>query len=158
MIPNKIQACQAIINRPFLFEKKLKFQYTKTIFMTLSSAIFDFSKIIFGLVTDIIYFPIWWYTAGFVRILQWSKKYLHDRLQANGLMVWLKNIFTPMYGQTDWAGVLISFLTRCLQIIFRSLAMLFWLLVVIILNLVWLAVPIIVVNQLIFQVISFFQT
>lgn len=126
--------------------------------MTLSSAIFDSTKIIFQLITDIIYFPIWWYTAGFLKLLQWTRKYLANRLRANGLLIWVKHIFTPMYGQTDWAGILISFLTRCLQIFFRGIAMLFWLLIVIILIFLWLIMPIIIIHQLVFQISAFFET
>lgn len=126
--------------------------------MTLATAVFDFSKILLQFVGDLLYFPIWWYTRGLIRIINWAGRYLRDRLRANGLLIWIRNIFTPMYGQTDWAGLLISFGTRVVQIIARTIAMLFWLLMVIAVVIVWLLLPIIIIYQLIFQITSFFQT
>jgi len=126
--------------------------------MTLSSAIFDFSKVIGQLFTDLLYFPFWWYTKGLAKVIRWAEKYLAARLQANGLLVWLKNIFVPMYGQTDWAGILISFLTRVVQIIVRSIMMLFWLVLTIIVVMIWLIAPIIVIYQLGFQINHFLST
>lgn len=126
--------------------------------MTLATAVFDFSKILLQFVGDLLYFPIWWYTTGLLKILNWAGRYLRDRLQANGLMIWLKNIFTPMYGQTDWTGLLISFGTRVVQIIARTIAMMFWLLVVLIVLVIWLLLPVVVIYQLIFQATSFLQS
>lgn len=125
--------------------------------MILSGAIFDVTKIIGQLLVDIIYFPFWWYSRGLLKVLSWSKKYLHTRLEASGLLIWLKNIFVPMYGQSDWAGILISFFTRVVQIIARTLIMFFWLLVVVTLIGLWLITPILVVYQLNFQIQSFFS-
>lgn len=123
--------------------------------MTLSSAIFDFTKVIGQLIGDLIYFPVWWYTKGFIKVIRWAEKYLATRLQATGLLIWFKNIFVPMYGQTDWAGILISFLTRVVQIIVRAIIMVFWLVITIALVMAWLITPIIVVYQLGFQIQNF---
>lgn len=123
--------------------------------MTLRSAIFDFTKVIGQLIGDLVYFPIWWYTKGFIKVIRWAEKYLATRLQATGLLIWLKNIFVPMYGQTDWAGILISFLTRLVQIVVRSIIMVFWLILTIALVMLWLIAPIIVVYQLGFQIQNF---
>lgn len=123
--------------------------------MTLSGAIFDFSKVIGQLIGDLLYFPIWWYTKGFVKVIRWAEKYLAARLQANGLLIWLKNIFVPMYGQRDWAGVLISFFTRLVQIIVRAIMMIFWLTLTLTLVMLWLIAPVIIIYQLGFQIQNF---
>lgn len=119
--------------------------------MTLNSILLDTAKTVGKFVFDIIYFPLWWYSRGFLLILIWAKKFLGNRLLASSLTVWVRNIFTPMYGQRDWAGMLISFLTRFLQIIFRSLVMLFWLLITVCIILLWLITPVIIFYQIIFQ-------
>ncbi len=119
--------------------------------MTLNSILIDSGKIIAKFIFDILFFPFWWYSRGFFKVLVWSKNFLGQRLQGTGLLVWAKNIFTPMYGQHDWAGILISFLTRSMQIVVRSFIMLFWLLFVIFTIFLWLAVPVYILFQLIYQ-------
>lgn len=119
--------------------------------MTLSSIIFDSGKILTEFIFELLYFPIWWYSRGLLKMLLWSKNFLSRKIKSTGLLIWLKNIFTPMYGQNDWAGILISFITRILQIIFRSLAMLFWIIWSIGIIALWLIFPIIVILEIIFQ-------
>lgn len=119
--------------------------------MTLNSIIIDSGKIISKFIFDMLFFPFWWYTSGFFNILVWSKNFLSQRLKATGLLVWVTNIFTPMYGQHDWAGILISFITRSMQIVFRSVVMLFWLFIVVSALILWLVVPAYILYQIIFQ-------
>ncbi|QQS59980.1 hypothetical protein IPN41_02510 [Candidatus Falkowbacteria bacterium] len=119
--------------------------------MTLNSIIIDSGKIISKFIFDMIFFPFWWYTRGFFNIIVWSKNFLGQRLKSTGLLVWVKNIFTPMYGQHDWAGILISFLTRSMQIVFRSGIMLFWLIFVFLVVFLWLTAPAYILFQLMYQ-------
>ena len=39
-----------------------------------------------------------------------------------GVLLWLKNLFVPMFGQHDWQGRLVSFLIRLVQLIARGIA------------------------------------
>lgn len=119
--------------------------------MTLSSIIFDSGKILGEFIFEILYFPVWWYSRGLLRVLLWAKNFLDRKIKSTGILIWLKNIFTPMYGQSDWAGILISFITRVLQIIFRAIAMFFWITWSLIIITLWLLFPIIVVFEIIFQ-------
>ncbi|OGH88467.1 MAG: hypothetical protein A3J93_04355 [Candidatus Magasanikbacteria bacterium RIFOXYC2_FULL_42_28] len=96
-------------------------------------------------IVDILYFPFWWYTLGTLRaarfclaILAWG-----NRTFAPGL--WLKNIFVPMYGQSDWQGRVISFFMRVVQIIARAFALAVWLGACVILFSFWLLLPIFVI-------------
>jgi len=118
-----------------------------------NSFIFYSGKIIVEIITDIIYFPAWWYTRGLVNLLSGVKDFLVSKQKALALFVWIKNIFTPMYGQYDWVGRLISFLVRVVQIFFRSIFMLGWLMVGLAVVIFWLVFPIIVINEIIFQII-----
>lgn len=90
---------------------------------------------------NILFFPIWWYSLGFIRFAGKIIYFWRSEQQALGFSVWLKNIFVPMYGQNDFAGRLISFFIRLIQVIVRGLALIFWLLVGLILMAVWLALP-----------------
>lgn len=92
---------------------------------------------------DFFYFPLWWYGAGLVGFLRGLGRFLRDRESLLGLSVWLKNIFVPMYGQRDIGGRIISFVMRLIQVIFRSLALIFWCLMAILAFLFWLALPLI---------------
>ncbi len=109
-------------------------------------------KIIFRIVGDIFYFPIWWYSVGFVRMLKGVWRFLIGQEQSLGFFIWLKNIFVPMYGQRDWAGRLISFFIRLVQIIFRGLALLIWVILSLIFVAIWLLGPILLILTLAWQI------
>src|SRR3989338_1683872 len=103
---------------------------------------------------DVIYFPLWWYTGGVKHAARWCFGLLNNgnRTLAPGL--WLQNIFVPMFGQYDWQGKLVSFFMRSIQVVTRSIALLFWTVVCLILFLGWLVLPIVVVYGLITTVSS----
>lgn len=119
--------------------------------MTLNAVLGDSTKILLSFVGDILYFPLWWYTRGFWGALVWAGHFLQRRLQGTALLIWVKNLFTPMFGQRDIAGKLISFIVRCAQIVVRSIIMAFWVIFAIAGVLLWLIAPIYVIYQLIFQ-------
>jgi hypothetical protein len=119
----------------------------------LSNNSFAFSgKIIFELLVDIIFFPFWWYSRGLFLIGSKLISALSDREKSLALFIWIKNIYRPMYGQYDWQGWLISFFMRVVQIIFRSIALLFWLVIYLAVFLFWLILPVLAIMQIIFQI------
>lgn len=120
--------------------------------MLTNNFIFSGVKILSELIRDILYFPLWWYSAGLARLLLSLKNFLADKEKSLALSVWVKNIFTPMYGQYDWAGMIISFFVRLFQIIIRGLLMLFWLAVALAVFLLWLGLPVAVVYEIYFQI------
>jgi len=75
-------------------------------------------------VLDVLYFPLWWYSKGTVLALKWVFREIADTQNSLGIHIWIKNIFTPMYGQYDAMGRIISFFMRFFQIIIRSVAFL----------------------------------
>lgn len=79
-----------------------------------------FSKVIFTIVWDFVYLPIWWYSRGFLDLSRRFWLFVRKREASLGFLVWLRNIFVPMYGQSDFAGRLISFFIRFVQVIFRG--------------------------------------
>lgn len=103
---------------------------------------------------DIVYFPIWWYTKGLVFF---ANKVLNLFRAGNENLapgVWLKNIFVPMYGQYDWQGRLISFLVRLVQIIFRVIALLVWVLICLVILAVWFVFPLLVTQGLLMSLLK----
>ncbi len=111
-------------------------------------------KILLSLVFEIVYFPIWWYSVGLYRHLKNIWRFLRNQEKSLGFHVWLKNIFVPMYGQTDWAGRLISFLVRLVQVIGRGLILLVWIIFCFIALILWLVIPILLTIALFFQVLK----
>jgi hypothetical protein len=70
--------------------------------------------------------PIFWYTRGLADAGRWCINFWTDGWNRFGLGVWLKNLFVPMYGQSDTTGRLISFFMRLVEIVARSVVMVFW--------------------------------
>ena len=102
------------------------------------------SKVAIGIIFRIIYFPLWWYSRGLLNLLLNLRRRLLDELIYLNIGVWIKNFWTPMYGQHDITSRLISLVIRLLQIIYRSLVILFWVLWFIILIILWLALPLLI--------------
>ena len=111
------------------------------------------TKIIAELAQDIIYFPLWWYSKGLLKLINGLKKFLITREKSLALLVWIKNIHRPMYAQRDWQGMLISFFMRVVQIIVRGIAMLIYLAVAFVVFICWLILPILVIYEIIFQLL-----
>lgn len=106
------------------------------------------------LIGAVLYYPIWWYTAGMVLTLKGCMRSIAEQYQYVGLGVWVKNIFVPMFGQYDWEGRLISFVVRFLQIIVRSIVMVIWISIVVACFGLWLIAPLYIVYQISRQVIG----
>lgn len=119
--------------------------------MPTNNFLFYFSQIIFGLVKDFVFLPVWWYSRGLFELVGKIGDFWLDSLKGLNLVVWIKNIFVPMYGQRDFAGVLISVFMRIIQIIFRGIGFIFLLVFGLAVILIWLALPILILWQIVFQ-------
>ncbi|MFH1233708.1 MAG: hypothetical protein V1649_03625 [Patescibacteria group bacterium] len=108
-------------------------------------------KILAEIIRDVLYFPVWWYSRGLKNLIIFFGKFLADEQKSLGLLIWIKNIFNPMYGQSDWKGKLLSFFIRLVQIIIKSIIMLFLLALVGLIICFWLLLPLIVVYEIFFQ-------
>lgn len=98
-------------------------------------------------------FPVWWYSRGLLATTKGIFRFLQHENQSLALSIWVRNIFVPMYGQTDWQGRAVSIFIRLIQIIFRSFLMLVYVFLGFIGLLVWLAAPLFIIYQIIFQLI-----
>jgi len=103
-------------------------------------------KIFFGVLFDeiktVLYFPIWWYSRGFLEMLRRAKGFIIDIEQTLGFWIWVKNLFVPMFGQRDLAGRAISLVLRLFQILIKGLALIFVIVIVIVIVLIWLLAPV----------------
>jgi hypothetical protein len=60
------------------------------------------------------------------------------------VQLWLANLFTPMFGQRDWQGRIISFVMRLVQLMGRTIGFCVWVVASFALLVVWvLALPVI---------------
>ena len=118
--------------------------------MTNNFAIYSV-KILGEISREIFYFPMWWYSRGFLTMTKGTITFLRDREKSLALLVWIKNIHKPMYGQADWQGMLISVFIRIIQIIFRSIVMLVYITFALVAIVLWVTLPFIVFYEIIFQ-------
>ena len=75
--------------------------------------------------TSVIRFPLWWYTRGLVDTASALARSVRTQATQLAIGVWIRNIFTPMYGQSDWQSRLISVLVRVAQILSRGIFLCF---------------------------------
>ncbi|KKW01855.1 MAG: hypothetical protein UY52_C0018G0012 [Parcubacteria group bacterium GW2011_GWC2_49_9] len=98
--------------------------------------------ILIEVLLDVVYFPVWWYTKGVVKLGRYCIASLAMRARNLSLGIWLKNMFTPMFGQYDWQGRLISFMMRVVMLVYKFIAFGVWAIIVTLLFVFWLVVPV----------------
>lgn len=99
-------------------------------------------RIAFDFLWHLVYFPIWWCTGGVkhAALYCWGLFNSGNEYLAPG--IWLKNIFVPMFGQTDWQGRIMSVFMRIVNIIIRSLMLFVWMVVVFVIFSLWFIWPV----------------
>ena len=100
-------------------------------------------------ILDVILFPIWWYTEGLRRVSLGLWNNLQDTNLTLSPGLWLKNIFKPMYGQTDFQGRLMSFFMRTVNFIGRSIALVLWFTILMFVLVFWLIIPVFVMFMIV---------
>ena len=112
----------------------------------------SFAQILYLLLINCIkkvfYFPVWWYSKGFLKILKGSWQFIKDFNLTLGFTIWLKNIFVPMFGQKDIAGRLISFVLRLVQIFIRGVILLIICILTLAFIAFWLIIPIFIILKI----------
>ncbi|MFA6426995.1 MAG: hypothetical protein WCW16_00910 [Candidatus Magasanikbacteria bacterium] len=101
-------------------------------------------RMAFEVVIDILYFPIWWFTAGARHALMFCVNWIRE---VNGMLapgLWLKNIFVPMFGQWDWQGRIMSFFMRVMNVIVRTIGLIIWTALMMVVFILWIVFPIFV--------------
>jgi hypothetical protein len=78
--------------------------------------------LVVDLLGSVVWFPVWWYTKGFQRMVNAAALALRYRASSYAFRIWLKNFFVPMYGQHDLAGRTVSVFMRFVVLIGRLIA------------------------------------
>jgi len=99
-------------------------------------------RVIWESLFDFFYFPFWWYSSGIKVILKWFVRRVSQANYRLAPFLWFKNIFVPMYGQTDWQGRLVSVFIRTINIFGRFFALVIEVLFYFVVVIVWFALPI----------------
>lgn len=103
------------------------------------------------LIGDLLYWPVWWFTAGAAKWAIFCLGKIKEAENYLGLRIWIANITTPMFAQYDWQGRLISFFIRLVIIIFKIVIFVIWVLIILISFLAWFILPIYIVYQIWFN-------
>jgi hypothetical protein len=114
-----------------------------------SSGIRFFFKDFLG---DFVAFPLWWYSRGTVRVIQFILEHASRMAQTLSLRIWVKNLFVPMYAQYDIAGRIISFVLRIVVLFYRFVKFVIWLAILLVLLGLWLFGPLAVLYYVLYQI------
>jgi len=92
------------------------------------------------IIREIFLIPVWWYTHGLS--LTFGKLFgsIHGSVRFFSVDVWAKNLFVPMYGDESFTGRAISFLVRFVVLIVRSLGVVAWSTIALILGVVYVVI------------------
>lgn len=101
-----------------------------------------FTYIIKRLILDTVYFPLWWYSKGFIKVLNWAWNSLIAIEQRASLKLWLKSMFKPMFQDYTKEGRIISFFMRLILLIFKLVGIGLWATVLLAMIALWLALPV----------------
>jgi len=107
------------------------------------------------LVGGIVRWPVWWYTKGLFLTFQWATSAIQSYAKMIGLVVWMKNIFVPMYGTRDWQSRIISFFVRVFQIIARSIILIVWSLIMLLFVVAYVSLPVLSLFGALFHMSAF---
>src|SRR3989339_1534721 len=107
-------------------------------------------KIIFDLLFDALYFLPWWYGRGLLRVSARAWFFVRDKERELAIVVWIKNVFKPLYDDYNWQNRLKSVILRIGQIILRAIILLFWTATVLILMLGYAVLPVLAVWEIIY--------
>ncbi len=94
------------------------------------------------------WFPVWWYSVGTLRCARWCAHVVAAADLRLGFSVWLRNIFTPMYGARDIASRLISFFVRSVMVVMRGVGVLAVLACMVCIFVTYLSLPVLAIAQL----------
>jgi len=112
-------------------------------------ALIKIGETVLALVKHLLYWPLWWYSSGFLNTLRGTGRRIVGTWKSLALGIWLANIFRPMYGQYDFASRIISFFMRLVQVIFRMIIMVIMTVLILLIPIIYLALPVVTVWQLI---------
>lgn len=92
-------------------------------------------------IRELLYLPLWWYTTGLRETTGKLLRSIKGSVRYFGVDVWSRNIFVPMYGDESVTGRSMSFIVRLAVLVVRSLGVVAWTVLAVVLAVVYVAVP-----------------
>lgn len=102
-------------------------------------------------VLQLLYFPVWWYTTGAMNVARHLFLQIHTLIRSFRFGFLLSFLLTPMYGQADIPGRIISFFVRCAHFFFLLLWAIVYSIFLFFLLALWLITPFFVVYSSLFH-------
>lgn len=93
---------------------------------------------LFEVFLDVLYFPVWWYTAGLIQCIRYLWNQVRYGVAVLGIGIWIKNFFKPMYGVSTLQERIISVVMRFFVLIGKFIALIAWMLILFLLLVIWL--------------------
>lgn len=93
------------------------------------------------MVGKVLFWPLWWYSVGLKQLLAALSKNILEEEHRIGVGLWWRNLFVPMFGQSDWQGRMISFVVRLVVGLFRTLLFGVWFVLALVVIAVWVFGP-----------------
>ena len=87
------------------------------------------------------HFPIWWYTRGLKMAVLFIMRKISETEKALAIIIQLRYLFTPMYGDYTKSGRAISVVMRIIVLAFKSVIMLVSLAFWIVILAAWIGLP-----------------
>lgn len=116
--------------------------------MVKENFLIDLIKALLNTIWHFVYWPLWWITGGLLLVLKFTVQRIVLAWKGLALDVWLLNIFVPMYGQSDVASRVISFVIRVIQIVLRFAIMVIISWLILLIPLIYLGLPVLAIWRL----------
>lgn len=97
---------------------------------------------------SLFYFPVWWYSQGFIKLISFVKKKIQSTSQKLSLKILFSHLFEPMYGDYSREGRIISFFMRVIHLSFRLFRFFLIIIFSFVLIIVYLFLPIFIIYRL----------
>jgi len=94
--------------------------------MAQNAAVIGIKYFFVDLVGGVVGFPVWWYTRGLQNAVRFCFGSISNQWQGLALSMWLKNLMTPMYGETSIGGRIVSFLMRIVVLVGKGIVFVGW--------------------------------
>lgn len=104
--------------------------------------------VLLEIIGDIVYWPVWWYTKGLMQAVRFVFEHIRFEQEKIALVIWMRNIFTPMFGQYDWQGRIISFFMRCILIVAKMVYLAVFSVLHLVFFAAYIAAPVVAVYQI----------
>ncbi|MBU4369246.1 hypothetical protein KKG58_00605 [Patescibacteria group bacterium] len=115
----------------------------------MSIAILLFKSIFWDTLTNVLYFPVWWYTIGAKKRFLGLINGVSSLFRNLALKLMFTHLFKPMFGERSISGRIISFFMRLIILIWRSFLFLLGTISFFVLFALWMILPIISLWQII---------